>query len=57
VIEGEIAQLRAAMQTAQAEADDASEAAGTADRLFRSCRDFAVQHGAVLPITLAGGVL
>lgn len=53
VIEAEISQLRAAMQAAGDEADDAAEAAGQADRLFRTARDFAVQHGAVIPLHLA----
>lgn len=56
-IQSEIDQLRAAMVAASDEADDAAEAAGAADRLFRSCRDFAVSHGAVLPITLTAGAL
>lgn len=56
VLEAEISQLRAAMQTAQDEASEAGEAAGAADRLFRAARDFAVQKGAVLPILLTAEV-
>ena len=57
VIEAEISQLRAAMQAAGDEANAAAEAAGQADRLFNAARDFAVSHGATLPITLTEGAL
>ena len=56
LIEGEIGQLRAAMQTASDEAAEASEAAGAAQQVLRAAIKFAIDAGATLPITLASEV-
>ncbi|WP_146227847.1 hypothetical protein [Rhodobacter viridis] len=56
VIEAEVAQLRAAMQTASDEAAEASEAAGAAQSVLRAALKFALDHGATIPLLLAGEV-
>ncbi|ETD00539.1 hypothetical protein U717_16115 [Rhodobacter capsulatus R121] len=55
-INAEIDQLMAAREAAVAEAETASDAAAQADRLLRSALRFALDHGATVPITLAGEV-
>ena len=52
VLEAEIAQLRAAMQTAGDEATEASEAMGAAQSLLRAAIKFAVDAGATVPLLL-----
>lgn len=52
VIEAEVAQLRAAMQTASDEASEASEAAGAAQSVLRSAIRFALDAGATVPLML-----
>ena len=56
VLEAEISQLRAAMQTAQDEAQEAAEAVGAAQNLLRAAIRFAVDHGATVPLLLASEV-
>ncbi|KQB17108.1 hypothetical protein H9N28_07155 [Rhodobacter capsulatus] len=54
VLESEISQLRAAQMTAQAEAAEAGEAAGEADRLFKSALKFCDERGITVSVIFAG---
>ena len=56
VLRAEVEQLKAAQQAAQDETTEASEAAGAAQSVLRAALKFALDHGATIPLLLAGEV-
>lgn len=54
-LDAECAEWSAAQQVALAEAEVASSSFGDADRLLKAALRFARDHGATLPVALAGG--